>query len=419
MREPSVWRADPEFADRDKEEREAQQAKPNGRADGGLQIHDAGDIDPAKIPPRAWLLGVSFCRKFLSGLIGEGGVGKTAIRYAQYLAGATGRKDITGEHVHHRFRTLIVCLEDDLDEVQRRLAAAMLHHRVYPEEIRGWISYCTPIGLKLLREGVRGSLVIGELYEELRSAIAARSSDLVGIDPFVKAHGVSENDNNAIDTVCTMLAGLASEMDCDIDLTSHARKGNATPGDAERDRGASAKKDAGRLVRTATTMNADEAKLYGVKPEERCALIRLDDAKVNIARRSECAAWFKLISVPLGNSTEMYPRGDEVQTVQVWIPPDTFAGLTDTILNAILDRIENDGPYPGGRYSPSHNAKTRAAWPVIQEFCPHLTDQQCKEIINTWKENEVIVVKDYHDSKDRRDYPGLFVAKRPGNTWEC
>src|ERR1700737_1309146 len=77
-----------------------------------VKVHDAGDIDVAKIPPRGWLLGTTFCRKFISGLIAEGGAGKTAIRYVQYLAAASGRP-ITGEHVHVRSRVLIVCLEDD------------------------------------------------------------------------------------------------------------------------------------------------------------------------------------------------------------------------------------------------------------------------------------------------------------------
>jgi RecA-family ATPase len=61
------------------------------------------------------LLGTVFCRTFLSGLIGVGSAGKTAIRYVQYLAAATGR-DLTGERVHHRSRVQIVCLEDDLNE---------------------------------------------------------------------------------------------------------------------------------------------------------------------------------------------------------------------------------------------------------------------------------------------------------------
>jgi hypothetical protein len=77
------------------------------------------DIDPP--PPRGWLLGNTFCRKFLSSLIGAGGSGKTALRYAQALALATGRSDITGEQVFERCRVLIVSLEDDADELRRRI----------------------------------------------------------------------------------------------------------------------------------------------------------------------------------------------------------------------------------------------------------------------------------------------------------
>ena len=60
---------------------------PMFRQIGALRIFNAGHINVAQVPPRRWLLGVTFCRKFLSGLIGEGGAGKTTIRYAQYLAG--------------------------------------------------------------------------------------------------------------------------------------------------------------------------------------------------------------------------------------------------------------------------------------------------------------------------------------------
>ena len=50
----------------------------------GLGKWDAGD-DDAPIPPRGWLLGNAFCRKFVSSLLADGGVGKTALRIAQYL----------------------------------------------------------------------------------------------------------------------------------------------------------------------------------------------------------------------------------------------------------------------------------------------------------------------------------------------
>ena len=64
--------------------------------------------------PREWLLGNTFCKKFLSSLIADGGVGKTALRIAQIGSLATGRS-ITGEHVFRRCRALILSFEDDRD----------------------------------------------------------------------------------------------------------------------------------------------------------------------------------------------------------------------------------------------------------------------------------------------------------------
>ncbi len=72
------------------------EAKPNGGSDG-LDEWDAGD-DDAPIPPRGWLLGNVFCRRFVSSLLAEGGAGKTALRTAQALALASGQP-LTGEHV--------------------------------------------------------------------------------------------------------------------------------------------------------------------------------------------------------------------------------------------------------------------------------------------------------------------------------
>ena len=108
--------------------REAREKKPTGKDktgdappadDGELLGWDAGDDDQIP-PPRGWLLGTSFCRGFASSLLGDGGVGKTALRYAQMLSLATGRA-LTGEHVFQRCRVLILSLEDGPDELRRRL----------------------------------------------------------------------------------------------------------------------------------------------------------------------------------------------------------------------------------------------------------------------------------------------------------
>ena len=106
---------------------------------------DAGDdalLDNP--PPRAWLLGTIFARRFISSLVAEGGTGKTALRYAQYLSLATGR-ELTGERVFQRCRVLIVSLEDNADELRRRVRAAMLlHYWIDRAELRGWLFLAAP-----------------------------------------------------------------------------------------------------------------------------------------------------------------------------------------------------------------------------------------------------------------------------------
>ncbi len=109
------------------EEQQALPAEPLGE-------WDAGDDD--QLPsPRGWLLGNTFCRQFISSVVAPGGVGKSALRLAQLISLAIGRA-LTGEHVFMRCRVLLVSLEDDADELRRRLRAVCLYHGVTQAERR-------------------------------------------------------------------------------------------------------------------------------------------------------------------------------------------------------------------------------------------------------------------------------------------
>jgi RecA-family ATPase len=79
----------------------------------------------------------------MSSLFGDGGVGKTALRYAQALSLAIGRA-LTGEHVFQRCRVLIISLEDDTKELRRRILAARLHHNISLAELDGWLFLAAP-----------------------------------------------------------------------------------------------------------------------------------------------------------------------------------------------------------------------------------------------------------------------------------
>ncbi|HEY3909252.1 MAG TPA: AAA family ATPase [Stellaceae bacterium] len=387
-------------------------ARPNGHAGVEPIIIDAGEDDGA-IPPRGWLQGTTFCRAYISALTGAGAAGKTAIRYLQYLAQATGQP-FAGEHVHARCPVLIVCLEDGIDEVRRRIRALRMHYRIPADELKGWLFYWAPSGHKLMETDPRGQRVLGNLEGELRDLIHRRAIGLVGIDPFIKAHGCDENDNNAVDAVCIVLSKIATELDCGVDLLQHHRKGALSPGDADSGRGASALKDAARLVRTATPMTEDEAETFGISADERAGLVRLDDAKINLAPRATTARWFRLVGVPLGNGTVDYPRGDTVQAAEPWTPPELWSGVGTATFNAILDEI--DAGLPGGRlFSNQGPAAERAAWRIIVKHI-NRTEAQAREIIRTWLKNGVLTIADYRDEADRKDRKGLRVnpVKPPG-----
>jgi hypothetical protein len=235
----------------------------------------------------------------------------------------------------------------------------------------------------------------------------SRAHSRTSLDPFVKAHALNENDNNAIDHVCTLLATIAIDYDCSIDLPHHTKKGIGTPGDADRGRGASAMKDAGRLGFTLTPMSPEEAKQFNVPEAERRSLIRLDSGKFNLAPAVD-AIWFRIIGINLGNPSALYPAGDNVQTVERWYPPKAWDGLDSPLLNRILDDIDAGMP-DGRRYSAAPKATERAAWPVVQKHAPDKNEHQAREVIRTWLKNGTLFEKDWVDPTQRRAAPGLFV----------
>ena len=380
----------------------------------GIDEWDAS-LDLGPIPPRGWLLGTVFCRKFVSSLMADGAVGKTATRLAQLLSAATGRS-LTGEHVFQRCRVQILSLEDDKDELRRRVRAAMLHHGVSEDEVRGWLFLAAPgreAGKLAIMQG--GTPTVGPLLAKLIATIKRRKIDIVCIDPFVKAHGVDENSNDAMDFVTSILTQVSIDNDCAVDVPHHVSKGPADPGNANRGRGAGAFKDGGRLVYTLAPMSEEEAKLFNISAQERKALVRMDSGKVNLVPGASEATWFRLVGVPIGNATELYPHGDVVQTVEPWHPPDFWAHVPPIIAGTILDRIDA-GFGDGRRYSPSPQAKERAAWPLVAAAVPSINETQARQVINTWVKNQLLLKQPYRDPHERREVDGLYVnaTKRPG-----
>jgi hypothetical protein len=371
-----------------------------------IRWYNAGNIIAERLPPREWILGTTFCRGFLSGLIGAGGAGKSAIRCLQWLSVACG-KPLSGEHVHFQGRVAMICLEDHIAEAQRRIAAAMLHHNIDPTEVDGQLLYCSPRGLKLMVADRYGQRSLGSLYDQLELPF-----DVIGLDPFVKAHSLSENDNGAMDEVISLFIQQAADWHFAPDIVHHTRKGIGTAGDADRGRGASAIIDAGRLIRTVTPMTEAEAEAFGVSDKDRTRLVRVDDAKINLTPHDPKAAWFRLVSVRLGNTgiNSRYPNGDVVQTVERWYPPDVFnkEDLPKTKIAEIFAVLRN-GLEKGDPYlTDSRAAGDWAGWPICK-----LADKskgQAKRILKAWIDNGVLVESEYlSEKRGHKICPGVTL----------
>jgi RecA-family ATPase len=180
-------------------------------------------VDPGRIKPRQWLLGSQFCRGYISSLFAAGGVGKSALRLLQFMSMAL-RRPLSGQHVFRRSRVLLISLEDNDDELQRRIHALLLHYGIERSELEGWMWCSAPIGRKIALQD-HNKRIVGELEKSIREAIERRKPDIVALDPFIKLHSLEENDSGDMNFVCDLLMKIATENNIAVDIPHHVHKG--------------------------------------------------------------------------------------------------------------------------------------------------------------------------------------------------
>jgi hypothetical protein len=371
---------------------------------GQPEVKSAGEGDDTPPPPRPWLLGTNFCRGFLSGLTGAGAAGKTSVRLAQFLALALGRGDIVGEHVFKRTKVLLVCLEDDENELRRRIRAACIHHNINRQDLRDWFYYWTPHDLKLIDIDENGHASPGPLADALKRIITKLQIGLVSVDPFVKSHSANENDNVLVDQAASVFLQVAHDCGCACDYVHHFKKGIPVAGDADAGRGASSLANASRILKTLVKMTEAEAKKFDLDSQTRKSLVRLDDAKINMAR-AEKASWYKLVSVNIGNPTDDYPHGDNVQAVERWYPPKPATAAKSHLVE--IFQALRDGPEDGEFYSADPRSTAWAA--NLIEQIAHIPENDAEQLLNDWVKNAVVREEQHYSPKRKRSIKRLVI----------
>ena len=183
----------------------------------------------------------------------------------------------------------------------------------------------------MLAKDERSGLTINHPVREAIIAQArALALDVFTVDPFIRSHGISENDNAKIDAVCHEFKRIAREAKLAVGLVHHVRKTGGAEITAEDARGGSALRDAVRQLEVLNPMTEDEAKAGLVR--ERWRHFRADDGKANMRPPGAGARWYELKSISLGNARTGL-AGDHVGVATAWEwPHDPRRGLPDDAL---------------------------------------------------------------------------------------
>lgn len=355
--------------------------------------------DPATFPRRRWLYGSHLIRKFVSCTVAPGGLGKSSLVLVEAIAMVTGRPLLGVLPAERPLRVWVINLEDPQEEIERRVLAILVHYRIDPAEVEGRLFIDSGRRLKVMvaEQTKDGTLVAVPVVKALREEIRTRKVDVVVIDPFVKAHRVPENDNGAIDTVCTVFAELADLCNCAFDLVHHVRKTNGAEVTVEDGRGAVALLGAVRSARALNGMSKDEAAKVGegTSPRE---FFRVDNGKLNMAPAPpDRAEWFRLVSVPLGN-------GDSVGCVVPWKWPDAMAGVTAEHLRAVQAAVAS------GRWRENHQAERWVGHAIGGVLGLDVGQKAAKAkvlgLVKAWIRSGALVAV---DGQDERRKPVQFV----------
>jgi hypothetical protein len=374
-------------------------------------------FDAAAVPRRRWIYGQHYLRSFVSVLASAGGVGKTSLQIVEALAIATG-KPLLGETVVEPCNVWLVNLEDPLDEMQRRILAAMKFYQIEPHEVAGrlFVDAGRDFALTFAAQTREGVTPNRALVDYLNVRIPQLGIGCVFIDPFVGAHQVNENDNMAVAAVFSQIREVADKAECAIGLVHHIRKGNGEDATIDSVRGAGSLIGAARAARVINRVSVDAAAALGIPAKEAVGLFRLDDGKANLAPPATAAVYRKMVGIQIEN-------GEWIGVASSFKLPDEWEGMDPGTVNEMLRIIDLGIPTDMGEpelYSIRPQDKERWVGNVILNYPFDNKDHQktlgqAKGIIRAWQNSGLIAETEYTSPTQRKSRKGVQSTGRVGD----
>lgn len=290
-------------------------------------------FDEMALPRRQWIYGYDYIRKYVTVLASAGGIGKTSLVLVEALAICTGR-DLLGEHVKEQTKTWVINLEDPVSEMQIRTLAAMKHHGLTSDEVRGnlFLDGEDTMDMLMAAEGRDGVMKNDAMLKAMKQKIVENGIGCVIIDPFVSTHAVNENANGSIQQVVAMFRELARDTNCAVLLVHHIRKANGEDATIDHVRGAGALIGAARAARVVNKVSVSDAIELGVDERDAKGIFRVDDGKANLAAPADTALYRRMIGVQLDNE-------EWVGVAVEFKLPDPFSGISARDTRRVQDAI--------------------------------------------------------------------------------
>jgi hypothetical protein len=311
----------------------------------------------SQIPLRKFILGKHYLTGASSVTASAGGIGKSTLSLLDAVSFRVGRDLLTSEPLDKCRRVWVWNAEDDVDEMERRIAGICAHYGISLTEVRDglFLNSGYDLPLDLAYGNGKGAHVNEPLINRISARVKELQIEVVMLDPLVALHSMSEGDNPGhAKLIRTLSTNLAKPCECAVDINTHTRKPGIGQDTLTVDdiRGPGAIVYSARSGRILNPMSPNEAEKYNIEAEERLSYYRLERAKANMAKRGTIC-WVRMIEVPIANRPDG-SYGDVVAVPALWVPPDAMAGITETVANAIAGEIAK------GNYK--RDARAGATW---------------------------------------------------------